>query len=39
LNTKDLIRLDVPLGATKRRATDFIRRFRFGGDGRWLSRR
>ena len=30
MNTKDLIRLGVPLGAT-RRATDFISRFILGG--------
>ena len=31
MNTKDLIRLGVPLGEATRRATDFIGRFILGG--------
>ncbi|HZQ47237.1 MAG TPA: RtcB family protein, partial [Verrucomicrobiae bacterium] len=31
MNTKDFIRLGVPLGETTRRATDFISKFILGG--------
>ena len=31
MNTKDFLRLGVPLGQTTRRATDFISKFILGG--------
>jgi hypothetical protein len=31
MNTKDLLRIGVPLGETSRRATDFVAKFILGG--------
>lgn len=34
MNTKDFLRLGVPLGEATRRATDFVARFILGGGAR-----
>jgi hypothetical protein len=39
MNTKDFLRLEVPLGEATRRATDFVAQFIFGGGDKSLCRK